>query len=213
MPGRETVALLLEEAMRGEGWTGGRMEEQRRLLELRMRRRGKRKDVRDDVGRVLEVNSKWWGDEDSEYASSESSDDGDELEDDIYVSRSNYNSKPLQPPFQTPPSDFSSMLAFSPPWLPEIFQSLVVNFPTTRRNSEPANALYMLARFACLTCDQTWLEDLIIGATDAIEDTFFVSCVHGDVVYAYPNLESPRRLDLFGILVIQYHGMAASDEM
>lgn len=34
--------------------------------------------------------------------------------------------------------------------------------------------LYMLARFACLTCDSTWLEDLIIGATDAIEETFFV---------------------------------------
>ena len=42
------------------------------------------------------------------------------------------------------------------------------------RNSEPANVLYMLARFACLTCDSTWLEDLIIGATDAIEETFFV---------------------------------------
>ncbi len=33
----------------------------------------------------------------------------------------------------------------------------------------------MLARFACLTCDHTWLEDLIIGATDCIEETFFVS--------------------------------------
>jgi len=33
----------------------------------------------------------------------------------------------------------------------------------------------MLARFACLTCDHTWLEDLIIGATDAIEEVFFVS--------------------------------------
>jgi hypothetical protein len=42
------------------------------------------------------------------------------------------------------------------------------------RNSEPANALYMLARFACLTCDSSWLEDLILGATDAIEETFFV---------------------------------------
>ena len=66
------------------------------------------------------------------------------------------------------------MLAFSPQWLPEIFQSLITNFPITVRNSEPANALYMLARFACLYCDQTWLEDLIIEATDAIEDTFFV---------------------------------------
>lgn len=62
------------------------MEEQRRTLELRIRRRGKRKEVRDDVGRVLEVNPKWWGDEDEEYASSDSSDDGDEFDDDIYVS-------------------------------------------------------------------------------------------------------------------------------
>ena len=66
------------------------------------------------------------------------------------------------------------MLAFSPQWLPEIFQSLITNFPITARNSEPANALYLLARFACLYCDQTWLEDLIIEATDTIEDTFFV---------------------------------------
>ena len=31
-----------------------------------------------------------------------------------------------------------------------------------------------MARFACLACDSSWLEDLIIGATDAIEETFFV---------------------------------------
>jgi hypothetical protein len=66
------------------------------------------------------------------------------------------------------------MLAFSPPSLPEIFDSLITNFPPSLRNAEPANALYMLARFACLTCDHTWLEELIIGATDAIEETFFV---------------------------------------
>lgn len=66
------------------------------------------------------------------------------------------------------------MLAFSPAWLPEIFHSLITNFPITARNSEPANALYLLARFACLYCDQAWLEELIIEATDTIEDTFFV---------------------------------------
>ena len=52
---------------------------------------------------------------------------------------------------------------------------IVTNFKPSARNSEPANVLYMLARFACLQCDQTWLEDLIIGATDAIEESFFVS--------------------------------------
>lgn len=61
------------------------------------------------------------------------------------------------------------MLVFSPPALPQIFDSLIVNFQPTLHNSTPANTLYMLARFACLTCDHTWLEDLIIGATDVIE--------------------------------------------
>jgi len=72
------------------------------------------------------------------------------------------------------------MLVFSPPALPEVFQSLIINFTPSMRNSEPANALYMLARFACLTCDSSWLEDLILGATDAIEETFFVR------VFIYP---------------------------
>lgn len=42
------------------------------------------------------------------------------------------------------------------------------------KDATPANTLYMLARFACLTCDHLWLEELIIGAADAIEETFFV---------------------------------------
>jgi hypothetical protein len=67
------------------------------------------------------------------------------------------------------------MLAFSPPALPQIFGSLIINFKPSLRDAQPANTLYMLARFACLTCDHNWLEDLIIGATDAIEETFFVS--------------------------------------
>jgi hypothetical protein len=67
------------------------------------------------------------------------------------------------------------MLVFSPATLPYIFNSLITTFPPSLGNAEPANALYMLARFAALTCDHTWLEDLIIGATDAIEETFFVS--------------------------------------
>ena len=67
------------------------------------------------------------------------------------------------------------MLVFSPHALPEIFQTLIIDFNPAIRNSESANALYMLARFACLNCDDNWMEDLIIGDADAIEDTFFVS--------------------------------------
>ncbi|KAH9974958.1 hypothetical protein BGW80DRAFT_1457911 [Lactifluus volemus] len=119
MPGRQDVSILLGEAMRGEGWTGGRMEEQRRQEERRL------------------CPVTW------------------------LIAR------------KTPSPHYSSMLVFSPPALPDVFQTLIINFTPSMRNSEPANALFMLARFACLTCDSSWLEDLIIGATDAIEDTFF----------------------------------------
>ncbi|KAK0245580.1 DIL domain-containing protein [Armillaria nabsnona] len=158
MPGREDVALLLEEAMRGEGWTGGRMEKNRHLFDERAKCKGKQKHVQEDVGRVLGVHSKWWA-RDSDDSSSDSDDDGDEDIDDETLF--------------TPPVDYSSMLVFSPLALPLIFDSLITNFQPSFRDSTPANTLYMLARFACLTCDHTWLEDLIIGATDCIEETFF----------------------------------------
>ena len=63
VPGREDVALILQEAMRGEGWKGGRMEEQRRLLERRSRRMGKRKNVQLDIEKVLGISPRWWGEE------------------------------------------------------------------------------------------------------------------------------------------------------
>jgi hypothetical protein len=66
------------------------------------------------------------------------------------------------------------MLVFSPKALPQLFQSLITNYRPSFRNAQPANTLYMLARFACLTCDHNWLEDIILGATDAIEECFFV---------------------------------------
>lgn len=71
-------------------------------------------------------------------------------------------------------NDYSSQLVFSPDRLPEIFDSLITNFPTYVQNAQPANSLYMLARFACINCDDTWLEDLILGAADVIEETVFV---------------------------------------
>ncbi|KAI0068436.1 hypothetical protein BV25DRAFT_1875981 [Artomyces pyxidatus] len=157
MPGRQDVALLLGEAMRGEGWTGGRMEERRQLLEKKMVRRGKQQSVREDVGRQLGINPRWWREDEWETMSDVSDDDEESHHDGLY----------------TPPPDYTTMLVFSPPSLPDIFQSLITNFQPSLRNAEPANALYMLARFACLTCDNSWLEDLIIGATDAIEETFF----------------------------------------
>ncbi|KAF8168194.1 DIL domain-containing protein [Crassisporium funariophilum] len=158
MPGKEDIALLLEESMRGQGWTGGRMEQKRRLFEQRMKRKWKQKEIREDVGKVLEVSPEWWGKNSDSSESDPDEDDEEEMADEqVY----------------TPHPDYASMLVFSPPLLPEIFDSLIANFPPRLKDASPANTLYMLARFACLTCDHTWLEDLIIGATDAIEETFF----------------------------------------
>jgi hypothetical protein len=88
LPGKEDVALLLEEAMRGQGWTGGRMEQKRRLFDQRMKKKGKLKTIREGIGKTLGVSSDWWG-KDSE--SSESDSDGDDeddtdLDERVYVS-------------------------------------------------------------------------------------------------------------------------------
>lgn len=88
LPGREDVALLLEEAMRGEGWTGGRMEERRHVLEERVKRKGKQKTVQDDIGNLLSIHPKWWGPESDISSDSDSDgDDDDEMDEDdaIYV--------------------------------------------------------------------------------------------------------------------------------
>ncbi|KAI0660350.1 DIL domain-containing protein [Cubamyces menziesii] len=155
LPGREDVAFLLEEAMREAGWKGGRMEEQRRSLEKRMRRLGKRRQIQAEIEKALGIEPKWWGDDDANF----SLDSEEESEDDDSI--------------QTPPPNYSSMLVYSPMSLPDILQSLITDFPPSLRNAEPANVLYMLARFACLNCDHRWVEDLVIEATDAIEDVFF----------------------------------------
>ncbi|KAH6917480.1 DIL domain-containing protein [Coprinopsis sp. MPI-PUGE-AT-0042] len=158
LPEREDVALLLEEAMRGEGWSGGPIERRRRLHERREKRRGKRKAIRDDVSKVLGVQAKWWEPEEGDIESEEENDERhDSFDDSIY----------------TPHPDYASMLVFSPTSLPRIFDSVITNYPVQLKDPTPAQTLYLLARFACLTCDHLWLEDLIIGATDSIEDAFF----------------------------------------
>lgn len=87
MPGREDVALLLEAAMRGDGWEGGRMERKRKILDEHLKKRGKRKHVRDEVAKVLSVDHKWWGEEDSETSSDDSDVDAEtEYSDILYVS-------------------------------------------------------------------------------------------------------------------------------
>nr|GAT44119.1 predicted protein [Mycena chlorophos] len=156
LPGREDVALLLEEAMRGEGWTGGKLEEKRRLSDEKRKRLDRQHIIQEGVQKALGLDTRWWGSNDYTWSDSDSEED-EEADDEVY----------------TPPLDYSSMLVFSPPALPQIFESLITNYRPSFRDTQPANSLYMLARFACLMCDHLWLEDLIIGAADAIEETFF----------------------------------------
>ena len=84
IPGRETVALLLEEAMRTEGWTGGRMEERRKALEERTTRLKKRNAVRESINQTLGFDSTWWGESESD-ADSDDVDEG-EIDEALYVS-------------------------------------------------------------------------------------------------------------------------------
>lgn len=89
LPGREDIALILEEAMRERGWTGGRMENRRRILEKRARRIAKRKELQDKVGKILGIGPRWWGDIDTEFMfndASEDEDDEDMGQYDVYVS-------------------------------------------------------------------------------------------------------------------------------
>ncbi|KAG1862195.1 DIL domain-containing protein [Suillus subluteus] len=153
---RDDIALLLEEAMRSQGWMGGRMEEKRRALDEQLKRKGRQKSVRENVSKVLGLQNQWWNSHEEDEGFS-SDDEDDQFDEELY----------------TPKLDFTSMLAWSPQELSHIFDAVITTSHTSVRNSQPAITLYLMARFACLTCDQTWLEDLVLGATDAIEEKFF----------------------------------------
>lgn len=85
LPGRDDVAMLLEEAMRGEGWTGGRMEQKRRHYDRLSKRKGKQRAIRDDVSQVLGVSPRWWTSDEND-SGSDSDDDEDAADDDVFVS-------------------------------------------------------------------------------------------------------------------------------
>lgn len=87
IPGREDIALLLEESMRGEGWSGGRMEQRRRLVEQRLKKTRRQKDIRDGLGRVLDVDPKWWNiDANSSDEDTDEADVNLEEDDKLFVS-------------------------------------------------------------------------------------------------------------------------------
>lgn len=85
LPGREDIALLLEESMRSEGWTGGRMEQRRRALDEQLKRKVRQKDLYNSVSRILDVPTRWWGERDAETSSTTSDSEDDDLDEDCYV--------------------------------------------------------------------------------------------------------------------------------
>lgn len=85
MPGRDDVALLLEEAMRGEGWAGGRMTQGRRHAEQRMKRKRRQNETRLDIGKSLGITPKWWECDSDSSSDSDPSSEG-EQDDHLYVS-------------------------------------------------------------------------------------------------------------------------------
>jgi len=196
IPGREAVALLLEEAMREQGWTGGRMEQRRRETEERTRRQDKRKLVQQQIGRVLGLDDHWWGEDREDDDMSDTESEGEDID---YE-----NFDPMSMPYvrvlislcvlwsefqQSPSTSFTTMLVFSPATLSDILDSITYRAVPSLRCSEPARALYLLARFACLACDDTWLEDLMGGAFDRIERLVFV-CVSQSIFLPLTRLQA-----------------------
>ncbi|GJJ09439.1 hypothetical protein Clacol_003661 [Clathrus columnatus] len=165
IPGREAVALLVEEAMRERGWTGGKVEKRRRREEERSQAESSSLSLKQHVGEILGLNSNWWGGDSTDMDDSDNETDDDSFD---------QNVGPMELPY-TPSIDFTSMLVFSPGTLSTVLDSLTFNSHPGVRCSEPARALYLLARFACLTCDDTWLEDLMGGAVDRIERIIFAN--------------------------------------
>ena len=84
IPGRETIALLLEEAMRSEGWAGGRMEERRKAIEERTARLKQRNAVREGINQELFLDPAWWGESESDIGSDDL--DEGEIDEAVYVS-------------------------------------------------------------------------------------------------------------------------------
>ena len=84
IPGRETAALLLEEAMRTEGWTGGKVEERRKILEERVSRMKKRNAVREGINQTLFLDPAWWRESESDVESDDVDESG--TDEAVYVS-------------------------------------------------------------------------------------------------------------------------------
>ena len=86
VPGREDVALFLEEAMRGEGWEGDRMHHNRVSRHEEIKQTGLRQLERENVAKVLELNSDWWLSDSGSTPTDSSDNDGDnEVDSGLFV--------------------------------------------------------------------------------------------------------------------------------
>ncbi|QRV86292.1 Dilute domain-containing protein C25B8,08 [Ceratobasidium sp. AG-Ba] len=195
IPGREDVALVLEEVMRASGWTGSarnhiRQTRQREEV-ARNARRARRRAEWTEVGRVLNLADQWWEgrrpgenqtpriylnvhdaevayqEEEEEAAGVSNFEDLDEDEDDPTGEIING--------ILSPPIAMEDILVYSPMNLPRIFYAMIdqakpVVYPLHQRTM-PANVLYALTRFAIAHTNDEWLEELIGGAATRIEET------------------------------------------
>lgn len=87
IPGREDIALFLEEAMKSEGWTSNKMSEQRRTMDEAQKRIDKRQSDREAIERILNLDSQWWKSDDRLPSSIEVSEDESDTEDETYYVR------------------------------------------------------------------------------------------------------------------------------
>jgi hypothetical protein len=85
IPGREGVALLLEEAMRGEGWSNRKKDAEREVANERMKRKGNQKAICAEIEKALGVSPDWWGEDDADAQSSDSESE-EETDPSVFVS-------------------------------------------------------------------------------------------------------------------------------
>jgi hypothetical protein len=85
------------------------------------------------------------------------------------------------------------MLVYSPNELNFILQTLTSNYHPALRDYVPAKGLYLFCRFACIWGDAGWIEDLIAGAVDRIEEAVYVSTFSTYCLY-YDEAPLPRLL-------------------
>ncbi|KAF8682365.1 positive myosin-light-chain-phosphatase [Rhizoctonia solani] len=195
IPGREDVALVLEESMRASGWTGNARNQIKEMKiqeeAARSARRAQRRNEWSETGRLLGLADQWWegrrqGEgqmpriyltaQDAELAYQEEEEDAngvsnyEDLDEDEDDPTGEYIDSILSPPISG-----CDILIYSPINLPRIFYAIIdqakpVVYPLHQR-AMPANALYGLVRFAAAHANDEWLDDLVSGAATRIEET------------------------------------------